>query len=157
MLLYMYMYLPTLTPVDQKLWSHAHSYGLISHASLENMGCCNHIWRLLTNVWKICNICKRVICTQTNNRLKSAVNDRSSGEYSSVFKWEEVVLGKGYPGIENRKSSEQFFGNVRVVFVNFWKVFWAFSDIMSEVIPEILIKISRLCVRKSLQVYVHDK
>ena len=35
------------------------------------------------------------------------------------------------------------FGNVGVVFVNFWKVFRAFSD-MSGVIPQILIKISRL-------------
>ena len=28
------------------------------------------------------------------------VNDSSSADYSPIFFWEEVVLSKGYPGIE---------------------------------------------------------
>ena len=42
------------------------TYKPISHALLENMSCCSHIWQMPGKYV----ICKRVICTQSNNGLK---------------------------------------------------------------------------------------
>ena len=80
-----------------------HAYVPISHALLKNKSYCNHNWQTSGKYV----ICKHVVCTQRNNRMKSTcINNSSSAKYSLIFKIEELVLGQGYPGTERQKCSE---------------------------------------------------
>ena len=127
------VYLPTLTPWVwvSRLWIEnfdltlTHAYGPISHTSLEK-GCCSHI---SDNCWRTSGkyaMCNRVICTKTNNRLKSAREWQFFRWIFSDFRIrEEVVLGKQYP----RSRSENLWnilGNVQIIFIIFRKVFGHF-------------------------------
>ena len=98
-----------------------HAYRPISHALLKNLGCCSHVWQLLTNIWKI-------------------------------FIVEEVVLGKGYPGIGIQKSSEHLRKRLDCLRENFGRFLGIFGYKQSNSTNHD--EISRLCVRKSWLVYL---
>ena len=124
------------------------AYRPISHALLESMSSCSHIWQ---TPWKYV-ICKRVICTQNNNGLKSAHKWQFfHGRLSDFWKrrgcaWQNDILGP------SSEDDPRIFRNIQIVFVNFWKVFGHFQ-IWVQWFHNILMKISRLCVRKSWKVY----
>ena len=124
------------------------------------------LWPVTCNLWPVtCDLqkkpagrmsgkyvtCKPLICTQSNNGLKSACERQFFCEIFSYFQIKEKGLCLAEDILGPRSENVQsIFRNVQIILVNFLKVFWALSD-KSEAIPQILTRISHLCVRKSWQ------